>query len=148
MPADSTVLCSLNSGRFLLLNTGLLILEIKSLFKGGIKGAELIPFAHLSKVSVRKQGILYMVHVFKHQTHSGVVAGSSPATKLEAYTANSDNANKFQELLLGLIAASSGNTSPTEGPMEKIGKLKELLDLGAITPAEFEEKKKKFMDAL
>jgi hypothetical protein len=43
---------------------------------------------------------------------------------------------------------SSPNASSSENSLEKIGQLKQLLDSGAITQDEFDEKKKKLMDSI
>jgi hypothetical protein len=154
VPANSKVLCALGSGMFLLLDTGILVLATKSIFKGGVKGAELVPINHLAKVSVKKMGMgsgtHYQVDIHKNAANAGMLAGSSsPSAKLiGGFTFSRENADNFQELLLGLMAGSGGNAKPSEDPLEKIVKLKQLLDSGAISQDEFDEKKKKLMDSI
>jgi hypothetical protein len=149
VPANSKVLCSLGRGTFLLLDTGILLLE-SQLFKGGIKGAELVPFSHLGKVSVKYWKPIYTLEVHRNRANQGNIAGSgSPFTKLlGGTTVNRDNAYNFQELLLGLMAGTPGAAQSTDNSLEKIGQLKQLLDSGAITQDEFDEKKKKLMDSI
>jgi hypothetical protein len=150
VPANSKVLCALGWGMFLLLDTGILILQTKSVFKGGVKGAELVPVSHIGKVSVKKQGLIYTLDIHRNNANAGMLAGaSSPMTRLiGAMTGNHDNAYNFQELLLGLMAGSGANAQPSEDPLEKIVKLKQLLDSDAISQDEFDEKKKKLMDSI
>lgn len=150
VPSDAKVLCSLSGGMLLLLDTGILQLEVKGMFmsKGRRFSAELIPFGHLGKVSVKQDGAVYVVEVHKHESHSGVIAGSSAIRKLQGLTLNRDNAFKFQELLLSIIAGPGKNPQSSESSLDKIGQLKHLLDSGAITQAEFDEKKKKLMDSI
>ena len=150
VPANSKVLCALGWGMFLLLDTGILVLQTKSLFKGGVKGAELIPFSHIGKVSVNKSGVIYTLDIHRNRANAGVLAGSSsPITKLiGAMTANHDNAYNFQELLLGRMAGSTVTAQSPDNSLEKIGQLKKLLDSGAITQEEFDDKKKKLMDSI
>jgi hypothetical protein len=150
VPANSKVLCALGWGMFLLLDTGILILQTKSVFKGGVKGAELVPFSHIGKVSVKKQGLIYTLDIHRNNANAGMLAGaSSPMTRLiGAMTGSHDNAYNFQELLLGLMAGSGGNAKTSDDPLEKIVKLKQLLDSGAISQDEFDEKKKKLMDSI
>ena len=154
VPANSKVLCATNKGMILLLDTGILILQHKSVFKGGVKGAELVPFSHLAKVSVREQGIAFYVDIRKNDanTTGSTFAGYSlhtPYQKLpDAYTFSRENAYNFQELLLGLMAGTPSAAQSTDNSLEKIGQLKQLLDSGAITQDEFDEKKKKLMDSI
>lgn len=149
VPANAKVLCALNLGMCLLLDTGILRLTMKSMLKGGVKGAEMIPISHISKVSVAKSGSLYNLNIYKHQSHTGMLAGASLAFKIPGVmTLQKDNAYEFQDLLLGLIAGSGGEPKSTDSTLDKISQLKQLLDLGAITQVEFDEKKKKFMDSL
>jgi hypothetical protein len=154
VPANSKVLCAVGSGWFLLLNTGILVLATKSIFKGGVKGAELVPITHLAKVSVKKVGMgsgtHYQVDVHKNAANAGILAGSSsPSTKLiGGFTFSRENADNFQELLLGLMTGSGSKSQSPDNSLEKIGQLKQLLDSGAITQDEFDEKKKKLMDSI
>jgi hypothetical protein len=150
VPANSKVLCALGWGMFLLLDTGILILQTKSIFKGGVKGAELVPFSHIGKVSVKKQGLIYTLDIHRNNANAGMLAGaSSPITKLiGAMTGSRDNAYNFQELLLGGMAGSPVSAQSPDKSLEKIGQLKTLLDAGAITQEEFDDKKKKLMDSI
>jgi len=154
VPANSKVLCAVGSGWFLLLNTGILVLAIRNPFKGTVKGAELVPFSHIGKVSVEKRGMgsgtHYEVCIHRNNANAGVLAGaSSPLTKLVgATTFSRENADNFHKLLLGLMADPGGNAQSPDNSMEKIGQLKTLLDAGAITQEEFDDKKKKLMDSI
>jgi hypothetical protein len=147
VPANSKVLCAL-MGKFLLLDTGILVLQTK-LFKDVAIGAELVPFSHIGKVSVNKRGLIYFLDIHRNDANAGMVAGASSNTKfIEAVTGSRDNAYNFQELLLDKMAGSPGNAQSPDNSLEKIGQLKQLLDSGAITQDEFDEKKKKLMDSI
>jgi hypothetical protein len=63
-------------------------------------------------------------------------------------TDSKEEALKFQGMLLNLMENSSPNASSSDNTLEKIGQLKQLLDSGAITQEEFDEKKKKLMDSI
>jgi hypothetical protein len=154
VPANSKILCAVGGGMFLLLNTGILVLATKNPFKGTVKGAELVPFSHLGKVSVEKRGMgsgtHYEVCIHRNNANAGILAGaSSPLTKLVgASTFSRENADNFHKLLLDMMANPGGNSQSPDDSLEKIGQLKKLLDSGAITQDEFDEKKKKLMDSI
>ena len=148
IPSDSKVLCALTGGMFLLLDTGVLSLKMKSIWSGGIGGSELVPLAHIKGVSVSEYAGLFMVEVNRDDTNARVIAGASFKSKLSGSSSTMKHAAKFQQLLLGLLDGSSEPSQSAEGPLDKIAKLKGLLDSGAITQDEFDEKKQKFMDAL
>lgn len=148
IPADSKVLCSLTGGMFLLLDNGVLSLKLKSMWSGGIGGSELVPLAHIKGVSVEEVAGTFMVYVNRDDTNSKVLAGSSFKTKLFGSAKDMQHAQKFQKLLLGLLGGSSSKEKSSDDPLEKITKLKKLLDSGAITKAEFDKKKKELLDSV
>jgi len=58
---------------------------------------------------------------------------------------------KPKELVSRVVAGGKpqgGPSVPKEDPLEKLKKLKELYDMGAITPEEYEEKRKKFLNEI
>ena len=48
----------------------------------------------------------------------------------------------------GMVQQSMPGSPNNESPMDKLKKLKELLDLGALTQEEFDEKKKELMNKM
>ena len=148
IPADSKVLCSLTGGMLLLLDNGVLNLKLKSMWSGGIGGSEFVPLAHIKGVSVEEVSGTYMVYVNRDDTNAKVLAGASFKNRLFGGARDMGHAHKFQKLLLGLLDGSSSKEKSSEDSLEMIAKLKKLLDSGAITQDEFDEKKKKLMDSI
>lgn len=95
LPANTKVLCYLDRGAHILLDTGILKLEPAiSNVKNGFKEAELIPFTDLdlSKMKVGKSMGAYRVNI-RMNRYPG---------EMNAYTVNGENAHKFEELILSL----------------------------------------------
>ena len=150
IPRDSKVLLSLSGGMLLLLDNGVLKVKTKSMWSGDVSGAELIPFAHIKGVSVEDEAFGgFTVEVHRNE-NSKVLAGSSFSKDIgvRGLTDNRDHAQKFQSLLLGLMEAPASKQVSSESALDKISKLKELMDSGAITQEEFDDKKKKLMDLI
>jgi hypothetical protein len=99
LPPNTKVLRSLNRGAYLLLDTGILKLEPKSMFreKTGFIGAKLIPFTDVAKVSVNESKLICFVEIKMHKNRG----------ELRPFTKSSKNAHKFAELLLSMIPASA-----------------------------------------
>ena len=147
IPADSKVIFLLYPGYFILLDKGVLRLKLK-LFGGPIGGAEFIPIAQIRGVTVKDRNPGFAVEV-RRDEGTTVIAGSSfKINDFFGLTDSKEEALKFQELLLGLMGSPSNKQEESDGPLEKIGKLKALLDSGAITQSEFDEAKKKLMDSI
>jgi hypothetical protein len=148
IPEDSEVLFLIGGlGQFILLDTGVLRLNLK-LFGGPIGGSEYVPLTQIRGVTVKDRNPGYAV-IVRREEGSVVIAGSSFKTSdFFGLTDRKEEALKFQELLLGLLSNSSSNTQSPDNSLEKIGQLKKLLDAGAITQAEFDDKKKKLMDSI
>jgi hypothetical protein len=150
IPKDSKVLLSLSGGMTLLLDNGVLKMKTKSMWSGAVSGAELVPFAHIKGVSVEDEAFGgFTVEVHRNE-NSKVLAGSSFSKDIgiRGLTNNRDHAQKFQSLLLGLMEGPASKQGSSESALDKISKLKELLDSGAITQDEFDDKKKKLMDSI
>lgn len=148
IPADSKVLFILGDGHFMLLDNGVLRLKLTAFGSSPYGGAEFVPFSQIRGVSVRDRNPGYSVDV-RIEEGTVVIAGSSFKTSdFWGLTDSKEEALKFQVMLLSLMENSSPNASSSDNPLEKIGQLKELLDSGAITQEEFDEKKKKLMDSI
>jgi TM2 domain-containing membrane protein YozV len=148
IPADSKVLFILGDGHFMLLDNGVLRLKLKVFSDSPYGGAEFVPFSQIRGVSVRDRNPGYSVDV-RIEEGTVVIAGSSFKTSdFWGLTDSKEEALKFQGMLLSLMENSSPNASSSDNTLEKIGQLKQLLDSGAITQDEFDEKKKKLMDSI
>lgn len=148
IPEDSKVLFVIGGlGDFILLDKGVLKLKLK-LFGDPIGGSEFVPLSQIKGVTVKDRNPGYTVQV-RREEGSFVIAGSSfKSNDFFGLTDSKEDALKFQELLLGLLGNSSSKTQSPDNALGKIGQLKELLDAGAITQDEFDEKKKKLMDSI
>jgi TM2 domain-containing membrane protein YozV len=113
LPVNTKVLCCLDYSAVLLLDTGILKLEPKSMFsmKTGFKGAKLIPFTDIAKVSVAKKSGSHSVNIKIHKNRG----------EFSFVTFNSENAYKFEELLLGMIPASTGHPKLREDFARALG---------------------------
>jgi hypothetical protein len=148
IPADSKLLFLLGEGHFMLLNNGVLRLKLTPFSKSPLGGAEFVPFSQIRGVSVRDRKPGYSVDV-RIEEGTIVLAGSSFKTSdFWGLTDSKEEALEFQGMLLSLMENSSPNASSSDNSLEKIGQLKQLLDSGAITQEEFDEKKKKLMDSI
>jgi len=150
IPRDSKVLLSLSGGMLLLLDNGVLKVKTKSMWSGDVSGAELIPFAHIKGVSVEDEAFGGFTVEIHRNENSKVIAGSSFSkdTGVRGLTASRDHALKFQSLFLGLMEGPTSKQESSESALDRISKLKELLDSGAITQAEFDDKKKQLLDSI
>jgi hypothetical protein len=148
IPADSQVLFILGQGYFMLLDNGVLRLKLTPFSSSPYGGAEFVPFSQIRGVTVTDRKPGYSVDV-RIEEGTVVIAGSSFKTSdFWGLTDSKEEALKFQGMLLGLLGNSSPNASSSDNSLEKIGQLKQLLDSGAITQDEFDEKKKKLMDSI
>jgi hypothetical protein len=134
-------------GYFILLDKGVLKMKL-TLFGGPIGGAEFIPLSQIRGVTVTGSDRRYAVEI-RRDEGTTVFAGSSlKINDFFGLTESKEEALKFQDLLLSLLGGSTSKQEPSDGPLEKIAKLKTLLDAGAITQDEFEDTKKKLIETI
>jgi hypothetical protein len=147
IPSDSKVLFLLKPGFFILLDKG--VLKMQQKFFAPIRGADFVPFSQIRGVKIEDHGEAGLRVEVRRDEGKAILAGSTISfNDFFGVTRSREEALKFQDLLLGLLENSSNKQQPNDGPLEKIGKLKQLLDSGAITQKEFDDKKKKLMDSI
>lgn len=147
IPADSKVLCSLNFSALLILSNGVLIYTAVSFTR---MEAEFIPFKDLHGVAVG-QTFGYSEHTLTIELKKKETSSVLKRVKYSRITARHLNlklVTKAQNIITEGIASSKVSSTPNDGPLEQISKLKSLFDVGAISKKEFEAKKAKLLDSI
>jgi len=146
MPGGSLVTPNLiftTDRRVILRNPTMLGLRssVHSIYYENITGVELHKGVFTSEVRINAPGITSEISRFIPFIRAGV--GGIPALP-------KDDAEKIVKIIREGMARAKAKpvavTAPAISPLDELRKLKELLDAGAITKEEFEEKKKRLLE--
>lgn len=147
VPANSKVFCSLNSGRLLLLDTGLLEIRFKGFNFKKTAGSTFIPLSEITEVEIMKTSVetLKKLRIKRQRT---VVAGSTNTFNHIDAQSSPELIQEFHDALTALMNGGLKASEAAPNPMDKIASLKKLLDSGALTQAEFDSAKAKILESL
>lgn len=148
VPAGSKVLHSLNSGRLLLLDNGLLEIMPKILNFKKTTGSNFYGFSDLSTVSLQNTSVESLTVIKIEKSRTQVVAGSTPRLDGIRVQGDTELVKAFHDTLLELMQGGSSKTSPPVNALDKIATLKTLLESGALTQSEFDSAKAKILESL
>ena len=148
VPSGSKVLHSLNSGRLLLLDNGLLEIMPKLLNFKKTSGSNFYKFSDLSKVTIQKTSSESLTYLKIEKSRTQVVAGSTP--RLDGITVLGDTelVKVFHDALIELMQGGAHTTAAPGSTLDEIVTLKNLLDSGALTQSEFDSAKAKILKSL
>lgn len=128
----------------LLLDKGVLVPRF-NLWTGQINGTEFVSLDNVQAVAVKE--IKGWFHVYLTRRASNPSEGRERGEP-EGRTATFENARLFQDMLLELKEKYLNKTQESNEAIEIIAKLQQLLESGAISEVEFQEKKRKLLDSI
>lgn len=151
VPESATVHCAISNGTLLLLSIGVLELKDNPITLK-VKGTEMISFRDIRGVRLGVAGKhggveLYSVTIDRDDPGASNF-GFKRAPFIMGISSSKAHAQKFQTKLSELLnGAPTGGVDnpPSESALDKLTKLKSLLDAGAITQEEFDSQKAKLM---
>lgn len=119
----------------------------------GITGTKQLPFTSMTAVQFKPAGMLSGYIQFTvlggNEAKGGVFQAASDENTIMFTKKDQDEANRLKQLVEGKIReAHAGKVSPTQplkSTPEQIREFKELLDMGAITQEEFDQKKSQLL---
>lgn len=153
VPNGAKVFCALNMGQMLLLSNGILVIDTNPMTRK-IKGTQIVAFRDIRGVRVKKAGrtggIDFYSVIVDRDDPSASNFGFKSAPFVMGITSSQEHALVFQRLLGDMMNGSPGEVSSgtTESPLDKLVKLKALLDSGVISQEEFDAKKSSLMDQI
>lgn len=143
IPTNARIICTLNNGSLLLLNIGVLVVHM-AMMSGAIKKVELIPLKDIRGCRVSKSSGMFSVQIDRNDPSAS--AFGNPRLPLAIGIARTnEHALLFQSRLGEALNGGVPEQPQTDGPLEKIAKLKSLLDAGALTEVEFAQQKEKLL---
>jgi hypothetical protein len=150
IPADAQVIMALGLGPIsFLLSTGLLVLKTDT----AVRSIEIISFRDIrgsSMVQASRDPASWRVKIDRNDPAASTL-GYKQSSFLEADTASNEYGRLFMARLSEMLNGTGGNTAAplaADGPLEKISKLKALLDADAITQEEFDIQKAKLLEQM
>jgi hypothetical protein len=154
VPEGATVPCAISNGNLLLLSIGVLELNANPITMK-VKGSQIISFRDIRGVRIGTAGKtggveLYSVTIDRDDPGASNF-GFKRAPFIMGITSSKTHAQVFQTKLSELMNGSpvvNVTTQASESALDKLTKLKSLLDLGAITQEEFDAQKAKLMNEI
>jgi hypothetical protein len=146
VPSGSKVLASLNEGRLLLLDNGLFEIIPKLLNWNETKSSNFIPFREITKTTV--VSFTASTSTLKILKQDISLAGATIGTKTIEGVGKNDLVRDFHAKLVKAMNEGLKPAGTTASASEQISSLKELLDSGVLTQAEFDTAKTKLLGSL
>jgi hypothetical protein len=147
IPADAQVIMALGLTPIVLLSTGLLVLKT-DFGMTEVKSSEIISFRDIRGSSMfQADKDSWNVKIDRNDPAASSL-GYKPSPFLEARTFSKEYGQLFMARLSEMLNGTGGTTAAplaADGPLEKISKLKALLDADAITQEEFDIQKAKLL---
>jgi len=136
---NAQILCSLSIGSLLLLSTGILWID-RAAISGKLKKVELIPFRDVRGCRISKTSGMYMVTIDRNDPQASSFGRMKLPQALRIANTN-EHALRFQALLSDALNGSTAGVASQESALDKLGKLKALLDAGAISQDDYDAQK-------
>jgi hypothetical protein len=119
----------------------------------GITGTKQLPFTSMTAVQFKPAGMLSGYIQFTvlggNEAKGGVFQAAGDENTIMFTKKEQDEANRLKQLVEGKIretqAGKTSSTQPLKSAAEQIREFKELLDMGAITQEEFDQKKSQLL---
>ena len=119
----------------------------------GITGNKQLPFTSMTAVQFKPAGMLSGYIQFTvlggNEAKGGVFQAAGDENTIMFTKKEQDEANRLKQLVEGKIretqAGKTSSTQPLKSAAEQIREFKELLDMGAITQEEFDQKKSQLL---
>ena len=154
VPEGVTIHCAISSGNLLVTSIG--VLEVKSNpITLKVKGSQMISFRDIRSVRISSAGKVSGREMFSVTIDRDDPGASNFGMKRAPFvmgmTSSKAHAQNFQTKISELMNGSpvvNVTTQASESALDKLTKLKSLLDLGAITQEEFDTQKSKLMNEI
>ncbi len=119
----------------------------------GITGTKQLPFTSMTAVQFKPAGMLSGYIQFTvlggNEAKGGVFQAAGDENTIMFTKKEQDEANRLKQLVEGknreTQAGKTSSTQPLKSAAEQIREFKELLDMGAITQEEFDQKKSQLL---
>lgn len=122
----------------------------------GLTGGKRIPYRNITAVQFKKatiwvNGYIQFSLLGGGEKKGGVFAATQDENTIMFSTKFEDEAEELRQLIEAKIEAANAPMqtpaqSPSTSPLEQIKQLKELLDIGAISEEEFNQKKQELLN--